>query len=488
MRIGRVMYLLGRVVSIVGLSMLLPLICAIIYKGPDIWVFALCAPATFLCGLLLSLIFCSYKKQRIRLRESFFFVTLSWVVSGLFGAIPYILAGSFPDLASAIFESYSGFTTTGASAMVNIEIMPQSILLWRSLTQWLGGTGIVLLFISLLQKDSVDGEGVSLFKAEVSRAALAERVAPRIRDNATAIFYVYLSLTAGCYISLLLAGMDNFDAINHALTTMATGGFSTKNLSIASFNNPAVEWIIAIFLFFASLNFALYYLFFVRRRFKKVMADQELRCFTIIIVLFTALVVWTISRSFYGEESLGYSIRQGFFQVMTIISTGGFATADFDQWPSVARFVLFILMFVGGCAGSTAGAIKMNRWYLATADTRRELTSVFRPFEVKKIYYNGRPVSGNILRSITHYFYMYFGLIFLGTLLVALTGVDWLEAFFGSVSSIGNVGPAIGSLGPAGNYALVPPFAKYVLSFLMVAGRLELYTVLVLLIPDIWKK
>lgn len=488
MRGGKVFYLLGRLISIIGIAELIPLVVAIANQGADRAAFALSAPLTIAAGLLLSLCCRRWRQQRIRLRESFLFVSLTWFMAGIVGAVPFLLAGSFPDVASAFFESFSGFSTTGASALVDIEAMPRGILLWRSLTHWLGGAGIVLLFLSLIQKDSVDGEGGSLFRAEYSGGALAVRVAPRVKDNALAIFYVYVALTVACYLALLATGMDHFNAVNHALSTTATGGFSTLNLSVAGFQNPAAEWVIAIFLLLSSVNFALYYLFFVRRRFYKVLHDQELIYFTLVVAVATVLVTVPLLQIRPDGVAVGETIRQGFFQVAAIISTGGFTTANFDLWPSLSRFVLFLLLFVGGCAGSTAGSIKMNRWYLATVDSWRQITNVFRPNEVKKVYYNGRAVSGNILRAMTHYFYLYLLVVFAGAFLLICSGMDWIEAIVGALSAIGNIGPGIGSLGPAGNYALVPAFGKIVMCVLMIVGRLEIYTVLVLFSRKIWRK
>lgn len=488
MRTGRVFYLLGQMTVVVGLAMLLPLLCALAYRGPDIMAFAVSAPLTIACGLLMAFACRKHRRGVMRQRDSFFFVTMTWVLATLFGSLPYLLAGSFHDMASAVFETMSGFTTTGASAMPDIEIMPHGVLLWRALTHWLGGAGIVLLFVALIQRGGNSGEGANLFKSEFSGGALAERVATRIEDNAAAIFSVYLALTVACTLALCLAGMDFFDAVCHSLATVSTGGFSTKNLSVGYFNNPAAEWVIAVFLFLSSINLALYYLLFVRRRVRKVFADQELRVLCGVMVVATVLVTVSIARGFYAEQSVGFSLRHAFFQVASIMSTGGFATVDFDQWPGLARIVLIILLFIGGCAGSTAGAIKVNRWYLATVTAVNELKGAIRPRAVRKVYYNGRVVSDDILRSLTVYFYMYLVLIFAGGLVLCMLGMDWLEAFVGALASIGNVGPAIGSLGPAGNFSAVPPLGKYVLSFLMLAGRLELYTVLALFVPDFWKK
>ncbi|NLF79554.1 MAG: TrkH family potassium uptake protein [Clostridia bacterium] len=489
MHIGRVCYLLGMIILVVGGFMFLPLFCALIYGESDAGAFLRSIPIALAIGGGLLGGFRRCRNQQLRLRESFLFVTGSWLLASLVGALPYLFAGSFGDLASAVFETASGFTTTGSTAMPDIEIMPHGILLWRSLTHWLGGAGIVLLFVALLQgkHDQSGGEGVSVFKAEYAGGLLAERVAPRIEDNARAIFAVYLCLTAACILALLLAGMNFFDAVNHAFSTVSTGGFSTKNLSIGAYHNPAIEWVTALFLFLSSINFALFYLFFFRRRRKYALGNPELRCFFWVVAVAVMIITLANWRA-YPDAGLMYNLRHAAFQAVAIISTGGFTSANFELWPDLSRFVLFTLLFIGGCSGSTAGSIKINRWYVAAKATRMELFGVFRPSMIRRVYYNRRAVSETLARQMTHYLFLYIICVFIGGFLLTLCGMDWLEAFAGALASIGNVGPAIGSLGPAGTYAAVPAAGKYLLSFMMIIGRLEIYTVLVLFMPEIWRK
>ncbi|MBR5428947.1 MAG: TrkH family potassium uptake protein [Firmicutes bacterium] len=487
MRTGRVFYLLGRVLVVIGLTMLLPLAVALICREDDAWVFGLCMPLTVGLGLIVRGA-CGKHAAHLRLRDSFLFVTLTWVVAALVGSLPFICYGCFPDPVSALFESVSGFTTTGATAMSDIEAMPQGILIWRSLTHWLGGAGIVMLFMAIMQRDSLSNEGSRVFKAEFSGGVLAERAMARTEDNVMAILKVYLALTGACLICLLLTGLSPLDALNHALSTAATGGFSTKNASVGAFNNPAAEWVVAIFLFLSSFNLALYYLFFVRGQRRKVLRDQELRLFAAVSLIAVLLVFLDIHAHFYTDESVGFSLRQAVFQVMAILSSGGFCTADYDAWPTLSRYILILLIALGGCAGSTASSIKINRVYLAWCTIKRDIVVGFRPQAVHHITYNGRSVSENVTRSVYLYLVLYFVLTIAGTLLCALIGMDWHEAFLGCLASISNVGPAMGSLGPAGNYAAVPWLAKLVMCFLMLAGRLEVYTVMVLFCPSLWRK
>ena len=488
MRIGRVFYLLGRVLAVIGATMIVPLIVALIGHEGDAWVFALCMPFLVGAGLIIQHAFAKHTTTSLRLRDSFLFVTLTWVVAALGGSLPYILYGCFPDVISALFESFSGFTTTGATAMADIEIMPQGILIWRSLTHWLGGAGIVMLFMTIMRRDSRSNEGNQMVKAEFAGGVLAQRATARSEDNAMATLKVYLTLTAGCFICLLLTGLSPLDSLNHALSTAATGGFSTMNASVGAFNNPAAEWVVAIFLFLSSINLALYYLFFVRKLRGRVLRDQEMRMFVALTVVATLLVFVDIRLHFYDAESAGFSLRSAFFQVLAILSSGGFCTADYDLWPTLSRFILILLIPIGGCAGSTASSIKLNRFFVVGATLKRDLVAIFRPQAVTPINYNGRPVSASVTRSVSLYFYLYFGLTVLGTLICAAIGMDWHEAFLGCLASISNVGPALGSLGPAGNYAAVPHLAKLVMCFLMLAGRLEVYTVMVLFCPSLWRK
>ena len=484
MRTGRICFLLGKILIILGLTMLLPLITALICKEGDAPAFALSTVISCTCGGALMWAFRGSREQNLRHRDSFLFVTMVWVESALFGALPYLIYGCLADPAAALFESMSGFTTTGATVITDIEALPHGILLWRSLTHWLGGAGIVLLLISLVQKPSATSEGSMIFRAEFSGGALAERVAARAEDNAKAIFGVYIIMTLLAALALLLCGMSPFDAINHALSIAATGGFS----SIGYYNSPLIEWVVAIFLLLFSINFTLYYLFFVRRRYKKALHDPELRLFLILVVFFVAIITFSLWRGFYTEYNALHSLRYSFFQTASLISSGGFVTADYDQWPSLARMALFLLLIVGGCAGSTAGSVKTNRFYIAFAAVKRELTAVFRPNTISTLHYNGKSVSSSVARSMTYYLYIYFALALGSALLLCAMGVDWIEALVAAFATIGNNGPAFGSFGPAGTFASLCAGGKLLLSLLMLIGRLELYTVLVLLVPALWRK
>ena len=485
MRVGRVLYLIGKISLILGASMLLPLITSLIYQDGDFLAFAVSIPICLAAGLLLILACYRQREQVMRQRECYLFVTGVWLYASLLGALPYLISGSIPDFAGAFFETVSGFTTTGSTVVSNIEGLGHGILLWRSLTHWLGGAGIVLLFVALIQGNN-SGESLNIYKAEYSGGALSERLAVRIEDNAQIIFLVYLGLTVACAICLLLGGMSFFDAVNHAMATTSTGGFSTKNDSLAGFS-PYCQWVIAIFLILSGVNFSLYFLVLVRRRFKAIFRDEELRAYLIAVLLCTFLVSLSLQQADY-YPNLGTTVRHAFLQVASLITTGGFASCDFDLWPSLARGMLFLLLLLGGCSGSTASGIKFSRLVILTKSATRQLSSMFRPQQIRHIEYNGKRLDDALPQAMAFFVFLYGSLIVVCGLLLTISGIQWMESFVTAISALGNVGPGLGSLGPTGNFSACLPFAKYIFCFLMMAGRLEIFTMLVLFIPDMWKK
>ncbi len=485
---GRVFYLIGRILLILAAAMLLPLLSALLFRQDDALAFALSAAVTGSLGALLLWLCRGYRRKSMHLRESFLLVSSVWLLAGFCGALPYQFYGCFPDFAGCLFESVSGFTTTGSSALVDIEELPRGLLLWRSMTHWLGGAGIVLLFVALAQKDS-SGEAFSLYKAEYSAgAAFSERLAVRIEDNAKLIFYVYLALSLLCTLTLLLCGMDLFDAVNHAMSTVSTGGFSTKNASIAAYDSPVTEWAVGLFLVLSSINFSLFYLLLIRRRWQDVVKEDELRAYLAVVAAATLLITLDLLRNGYYGDQIPTALRQAFFQVAGIISTGGFITDNYDLWPSLSRGILFLLLFAGGCSGSTASGVKFSRWVIGGKAIGQSLSTLIRPDLVSSVRYNGRRLTPELLHRVLVFLLLYLVLSAAGSLLLMISGLPWMEAVAAAVSSIGNVGPGQGATGPAGNYAGLTGFAKIVSSFLMLAGRLEIYTVLALFVPAIWKK
>lgn len=477
---------MGKISLILGASMLIPLFTSFLYKDGSSGSFAFVIRLCVLLGLLLMFLCRKHSRQIMRQRECYLFVTLVWIYAGAMGGLPYVISAQIPDFAGAFFETISGLTTTGATVFTKVEDVPHSILLWRSLTHWLGGAGIVLLFVALIQPKGSSGEGITIFRAEYSGGALSERLAVRIEDNAQIIFWVYLGLTVACTLLLWLGGMSFFDAVNHAMATTSTGGFSTRTASMAAFN-PFCQWVVGVFLVLSGINFSLYFLLLVRHRIRQVLRDEETRAYLLVVLLSTLIVACSLwqHQCYQQPEEI---FRQAFFQVATIISTGGFATADFDLWPSLARGILFLLLLFGGCSGSTASGVKFSRIVILLKGTARELRTMFRPQQVQRIEYNDKRLGDDVPRRMAFFVFLYFSLVIGGSFILMLDGIQWMEAIVACLSSIGNVGPAMGSMGPAGNFAACSTLAKYVLSFLMLAGRLEVYTILLLFIPAVWRK
>ena len=486
MRIGRVFYLVGEVNIIIGAAMLLPLFCTLWYGESDWRAFLLSIPICLAVGALLMALCWKCRRQTLRQRETYLFVTMAWLLAPLTGALPYVFYGC-GDFAICLFESFSGFTTTGATALADVELMPHGILFWRALTHWLGGAGIVLLFVALIQNNN-SGEGLNIYRAEYSGGFFSERIAVRIEDNAKLIFAVYTALTVLCLFCLMTCGMRFFDAVTHAMSITATGGFSIRNASIAAYGSPLIEWVTTLFLFLSGISFALFYIFFVRRRFRHVLADQELRTYTLVIVLAAGLILASMVRGGYAAEvGFGTALRHSLFQTVSILTSGGFVCDNYDAWPALARGVLLLLLFCGGCAGSTASGIKIRRWIIAIKTLFADLRRHFRPRLAQSIHYNGKKVEESISRRTLSFLVLFFLLTLFGSLSLIGCGMYWPEACTAAAACLGNVGPAWGGIGPVGTYAGVSAAGKYICCFLMLVGRLEINTVLVLFIPAIWR-
>lgn len=409
-------------------------------------------------------------------RGAFRLVGGIWVAMGLFGALPLFLSGAFPSFTDAVFESVSGFTTTGASVCCDVEGLPRSINLWRCMTHWLGGMGVIALAVALVPLLGVGG--FRLIKAETTGPEKG-RVTPRIADTARALWRIYAALTALQTILLRFAGLGWFDAICHAFSTLGTGGFSTRNASLAAFDNPAADWICTIFMLMATVNFALYYRL-LTRRFNDVRRDSELRAFLAIVAAAIAIVA--------GVELADYAapadaLRHSAFQVASVISTTGFMTADYAAWAPAAQLVLFALFFVGGCSGSTAGGIKVIRWTILAKQLRSEFRRILHPREVVTLRINGAPARDEIVQAVAAFVFLYLALVLATAFSASLAGLGLVEALSAALSMAGNIGPAFGSLGPTANYSAIPDALKWAFSFTMLAGRLEIFTILFLFGP-----
>ncbi|RJR23439.1 MAG: TrkH family potassium uptake protein [Desulfobacteraceae bacterium] len=463
-------------------TMFLPLAVSLIYGETDFYAILLSMGITFAAGLSCVLLTSGEKNEPLNHRDGMAIVALGWIGAGLIGTLPYLFSGAIPDFTDAYFESISGFSTTGASIINDIESMPKAILMWRSMTQWLGGMGIIVLSIAVLPFIGVGG--MQLYRAETP-SPVVDKLKPRISETARVLWKVYLALTLAQIGLLMAGGMDMFDAVNHAFCTMPTGGFSTKNTSVAYFNSAYFDVIIVVFMLLAGINFSLHYRF-LNGDLGVFAKDPECRVFLILTASLIALVAFDLYGTVF--ESFWKSLRAAAFQVSSIITTTGFATEDFDRWPSLSKQILLGCMFVGAMAGSTGGGMKVMRIVLLVKHAFQELFRLAHPHAVSTVKLGGRPVPPDVMSSIWGFSILYFLLFIVGTLMMCILGMDMTSAFSSVASAIGNIGPGLGVVGPALNYVEVPVAGKWILVFCMLVGRLEIYTVLVLLTPEFWRR
>ena len=438
-------------------------------------------------------------KKQIKKREGYLVVTLGWIIMSMSGTLPYILTGSIPSFTNAFFETMSGYTTTGASILNDIESIPNSILFWRSTTHWIGGMGIIVLAIAILPLLGIGG--MQLFAAEAPGPS-ADKLHPRIKDTAKRLWLIYFTFTIIEAILLKLAGMSIFDAINHAMSTLSTGGFSTKNASVAHWNSqPLIQYIIILFMFIAGTNFILSYFAF-KGKFSKILKDEEFKVYFISISILTILVALfvyfqaDISKTPTEIQAIAHpmingrfesSLRHALFQVVAVVTTTGFVTADFTIWTPFLTVLFFILMFTGASAGSTAGGVKIMRHIIMIKNGFLEFKRTLHPNAIIPVRYSGRAVERGIVFNIMAFFILYLIVFVIGSSVFAILGLDFISAVGVAASSLGNVGPALGTFSPVNNYDSLPDFGKWWSSFLMLLGRLELFTVLIILTPYFWK-
>lgn len=419
-------------------------------------------------------------------REGSVIVASAWLLFSVFGMIPYILSGSIPNITNAFFETMSGFTTTGASILNNIEELPYGILYWRSLTHWIGGLGIIVISIAILPIFGYSG--MQIFSAEAT-GPTKDKIHPKLSETAKILLYIYIALTLTETVLLRTAGMNWFDALCHSFGTIATGGFSTKQASIAHFNSPAIEYIIIFFMIFSGINFSLYY-FLVKLKTDKVIRNEEFRTYMVLIAVFTVLLTLS-NMDFSSVESLSdveQSFRKGLFVTTATITTTGYTTVDYATWPVFGWFLVVILMFIGSSAGSTAGGMKIVRVLLVFKHSYLEFKRLIHPNAVFPVQYNRQVVPENIITRVLAFIILYFILMIAGSAVLSLNNMSFMDSLTGMITCLSNVGPALGSIGPAENFAHLPDFSKWFLSFTMMVGRLEIFTVLLVFTPTFWKK
>ncbi len=482
MNTALVFNLVGFVVTFSSLFMLAPLLTSFYYKGEDLPALGISFLVTFFSGLLIYFITKSKEKVELKHRDGFAVVTISWAVMALFGSLPYILSGLNLSFTNAYFEAIAGFTTTGSSVLTNLEEIPHGILLWRSLTQWIGGMGIIVFSLAILPM--LGAGGMQLFKAEVPEIGV-EKLKPRIIDMAKSLWYIYAGLTAVLTLFLFIAGMGPFDAVCHALTTMATGGFSTKTASVAYFNSGYIDMIITVFMFLAGINFSLHF-FALRGNFSRFAKSSEFKFYCMIVL--GSIVILTLKLMQSDYTSITEALRYSSFQVVSIITTTGFATADYEVWPVLTQMHLLCLMFFGGMVGSTAGGMKQARILLMFKQVYRELYHLIHPHAMTALKLDEKNVPKETLGGIWGFLFLFILISVVATLLMTGLGLDIITSASTVISAMANVGPALGDAGPADNYFMIPAAGKWILILCMLIGRLEIYTVILLFLPIYWRK
>ena len=487
------MHLMGLLLLCNGAFMLVAALVSGLYKDGVTIEITMAAIVTMLVGLV-AMFFTRDHKKEVKPKEGYIIVTFGWLVMSASGMLPYLFTGAIPDITNAFFETISGYTTTGASILNDIESLPKGLLFWRSLTHWIGGMGIIVLAIAILPLLGIGG--MQLFAAEAPGPS-ADKLHPRITDTAKRLWLIYVGYTLAETLLLKLAGMDFFDAMNHAMATLSTGGFSTKNSSLANWNDqPLIQYIVILFMFLAGSNFVLSYFAF-KGKIQKVLKDEEFKFYTGFIISFSivaALVIYfqaqpQVSASLpmvfgYGESA----IRHALFQVLAVVTTTGFVTADFTGWTPFLTIFFFGLMFLGGSAGSTAGGIKVMRHLLIIKNGLLEFKRTLHSNAIIPVRYNNKTVPESIVYNIIGFFVLYMLLFIIGALVLAFMGLDFESAIGGAATSLGNVGPGLGSLNPLSNFNDLPALGKWWCGFLMLLGRLELFTVLILFSPYFWRK
>ncbi|RLD64930.1 MAG: TrkH family potassium uptake protein [Bacteroidetes bacterium] len=480
--IKEVIKVLSLLLIIEGAAIWLSLPISLYYKDGDLMPILISGFITLSFGVVgLLLTFQKTKKSHVGKREGFMIVSLAWVIFSIFGTLPFLLSGSIDNFTDAYFETMSGFTTTGASIFNDIEAVPHGILFWRSMTHWIGGMGIIVLSLAILPLLGVGG--MQLFVAEVP-GPVPDKLHPRITGTAKRLWGIYVLLTFIQTIFLMTGGMSIFDALCHAFGTMATGGFSTQNASVANYS-PYIQYVIILFMFLAGTNFTLHY-FALHGKVRKVLKNQEFRFYSTIIGFSTIIIALILVLNM--ETSAEKAFRDSLFQVISIATTTGFVSSDYLIWPSFAWFIIFLLMFTGGSAGSTGGGMKSIRLYLLFKAAAVHLKKMVHPRAFIPVRYNGHAVKDEIIFSILAFGLFYFLIFGIGAMLLSALGLDFQSAIGASIASLGNIGPGLGMVGPMENYSDIPSLGKWLLSFLMLLGRLELFTILVFLSPGFWKK
>lgn len=473
-----IFYLLGWLLNTVAALMILPFTVSIYYGEDCGKYFLLCSLVMFMVGLFLTRKRPKYTK--FYAKEGFVITALSWILLSITGCLPFFLSKSIPSFTNALFECISGFTTTGASILHEVESLPRCMNFWRCFIQWIGGMGVIVFMLALIPLSG--GQDLYLMKAE-SPGPNVGKLVPKIQKTAYYLYAIYFALTMLQIISLVIAGMPIFDSVCTSFATTSTGGFGVKNDSICGYS-PAIQYVTTLFLFLSGFNYNFYFFVWIKR-FRDAISMQEIKLYIAIFFGSIAIITANIFQTGYTLEE---SFRHASFQVGSIMTTAGFSSADFDVWPGLSKSILVLLMFIGGCAGSTCGGIKVSRILIYLKTVKKEIAQLCHPRNVKVIKIDGKPLAHNVLRSANIFFIVYMMIFVCSTLLISVDEFDLVTNFTAVASALGNIGPGLSLVGPTRNFDLYSGFSKYVLMFDMLAGRLELFPLLVCLSPSTWKK
>lgn len=474
-----VFYICGQMLLIEAVLLLLPFAVSLIYGESCAWAFLATIGIALVLGAVVMLI-SKPKDTVIYSREGFVITALTWIVLSAIGALPFVISGEIPSYIDAFFETVSGFTTTGASILVDVEAMSRGLLFWRSFTHWVGGMGILVMVMAVLPMTT--DRSIHIMRAEMPGPIIGKLV-PRVRQTAKILYLLYIVLTLIEIVMLLFGGMDLFAASVHAFGTAGTGGFGIKADSIAGYS-PYIQWVMTAFMLIFGVNFNIYFLITVRR-FKSVLSSEELWVYLGIVAVSVTAIAFNIRHLYSTVEE---TLRHAAFQVMTIVSTSGFATTDFNLWPQFAKGLLLVLMLIGACAGSTAGGLKVSRVIILFKSIRRELKKMIHPRSVSTVRLEGKSVDDATISGVGVYFALFIAIQFAVFLLISFEPFDFETRFSSVLACFNNVGPGFGAVGPAGNYAAYSDFSKILLSVSMLFGRLEIYPIIFLLSPSIWRK
>ncbi len=473
-----ILYILGCVLKFESIFLLVPAFVGLLYREKAIFAYLFTSAVCFIIGRLLS-----HKKpvsKTLFIREGFVTVAASWVILSILGAIPFVLSGDIPSYVDALFETISGFTTTGSSILSDVEALSKTSLFWRSFTHWVGGMGVLVFIMAILPL--MGGSTMNLMKAESTGPSISKLV-PHVKDTAMILYGMYIALTIFQIVILLLFGMPLFDAFTITFGTVGTGGFGVLNSSLGSYS-PVIQYTVTFFLILSGINYTAYF-YILSLRFKDAFRIEEVRWYLFIVALSTGIITLNIRNMYPTWEE---SFRHASHQVATIITTAGFSTTNFDLWPELSKCILVILMFIGACSGSTAGGMKISRVIMLLKTIKKELSLIVHPREVRKIRMDGRVLEHETLRNTNVFFVIYFVILLSSTLLISIDNYDFTTNFTATVATLNNIGPGLAMVGPTQNFSIYSTFSKFILMFNMLAGRLELFPLVVMMLPSTWKR